>query len=480
MRSVSRRQLLTVVGLTAAIALVQLWLSWPHLHRQISTDESFTYFAVNGGLDDLLGACRSDPAMSAYYSVAFLFAHVTGPSIFALRLFTFGCYVGCIALVVWIAARRPDRRAGLLTAPIALLLLGGTPIMREAVVDARAAVPAALVAVALVVAVARLLDPGRRSPPALFAAVVLVAVLAFVHPSAIGPAGLGWLACVWAVRRGSVRDRLLVVAAGVAVGLALAANMLQADSADGLVDSGLHGVRVTLGLLWGGNSLVAVATVAVVAAVLWCDGRRNAPAVLATGSALVWMVVLLCAVPFVTLFVARYLVISCVLLAAGVVALTPRKWRVPLLAVVALAGAVGDIAARDRRPGVGTRWCTVAAIVSDDIRPSDVLVFPFGSTVTPVMACLGEERSEALFHGVHTEPSLTGVDLTSPRAVWQLELDDSSLDRLVLTPPGGRVLIVRVGENEARISAFTERLRTAGATCVDDVVQDQGMTICTF
>ena len=78
------------------------------------------------------------------------------------------------------------------------------------------------------------------------AAVLLVAVLAFVHPSAIGPAGLGWLACAWAARRGPLRELLLVAAAGVAVGVALFANLLQADSAEGLVDSGLRGDHSTL------------------------------------------------------------------------------------------------------------------------------------------------------------------------------------------------------------------------------------------
>ena len=53
MQNADRRRLATVVVATCAIGGIQLFLSWPHLHRQISTDESFTYFAVNGALDDL-------------------------------------------------------------------------------------------------------------------------------------------------------------------------------------------------------------------------------------------------------------------------------------------------------------------------------------------------------------------------------------------------------------------------------------------
>ncbi|MGB8859555.1 MAG: hypothetical protein WCC60_09875, partial [Ilumatobacteraceae bacterium] len=127
-----RHHLAVVVAGTVVVGLLQLWWSWPHLHRQITTDESFTYFAVNGGVGDLLGACRSDPAMSLYYSVVFVFAHVTGGSLFTLRLLTFGCYLGCGGLIMNVALRRSRGITGF----VGLLLLGGTPIIREAVVDA--------------------------------------------------------------------------------------------------------------------------------------------------------------------------------------------------------------------------------------------------------------------------------------------------------------------------------------------------------
>ena len=176
-------------------------------------------------------------------------------------------------------------------------------------------------------------------------------------------------------------------------------------------------------MMWGGHAAVAVLAIGAVVLVVWMDAPRKALADVAAVASLSWMLVLLVAVPFVTLFVARYLVISAVLLALAVAVLVPRRWRVGLLVVVALVCAVGEIGARDRRPGVGTRWCTVASIVSSTVRTSDVLVFPFGSTVTPVMACLGEERTEALFSGIVTEPSLVGVDRSNPRDVWALQLD---------------------------------------------------------
>ncbi|MEQ1701579.1 MAG: hypothetical protein ABMA25_15835 [Ilumatobacteraceae bacterium] len=479
-----RRSLLRTAAVSAVVVAVQLWWSWQHLHRQITTDESFTYFAANGGLSDLVGACRADPAMSAYYVLAFVVAHLSSGSIFTLRVLTFVCYVAIVVLVCALAQRRGRWWAG----PLALAVVGATPIVREAVVDARAAVLAALVAVVLVLALGRLLatrSDGGSGPAVVverWVALVacLIAVLVFVHPSGLGPAGVAWLVLLWSAHERGGRVRWWLAGASVAVLLALAANVLQADSADGLVEPGLAGVHRTLGLMWGGNSLLAVATIVAVAVVVALDGRHNTVTAAAAGGSVAWTVLLLVAVPAVTLFVARYLVVACVLLAVAAVGVAARHWRGWLLLGVAVVCLVGSFLARDRWPGAETRWCTVADIVEQDAVAGDVVVFPYGSSVTPVMACLGEGRTAALFAGLRTLPSLEGVDRSNPRAVWRLELDGEALLALADSAEAQRVLLVRSGENEASIRAFLDRVDETGGSCIDDVIDGQGLTVCTL
>lgn len=473
----ARRGRLLLVATVAAVAAAQLAMSWSHLHRQITTDESFTFFAATGGVADLLGACRADPAMAAYYVLAFVVAHLFGSSLFVLRVFTFVVFVG----IVFVVCRVAQRRGALWAGAVAMLVTGAAPIMREAVVDARAAVLAALLAVLLVQVLAPMLQRSSSDVgiPALLLGGALVVAVAFTHPSGMAPAGVGLLVLVWGVRRATPTTRLLVAGVALAVLVALAANALQADSADGLVEAGLAGVRSTLDLLWGGNLWVAVATVAAVAAVIIVDSRRQAAAVLPAATAIAWMVLLLAAVPAVTLFVARYLVVAVVLLTLAAVACTPTRWRSGLLAGVAVLGAVGAFIARDHRPGAATRWCTVADIVQRDALAGDVLVFPYGSSITPVMACLGEEASDELFERVAAVPSVIGVERSNPRTMWQLEVAPAELMALA-EPSPARVLVMRSGERSQLLGEYFDAVAANGGRCVDDLVDGQGLTVCSF
>jgi hypothetical protein len=223
-----RRDRLLLAATVAAVAAAQLALSWSRLHRQITTDESFTFFATTGGVGDLMGACRADPAMAAYYVVAFLVAHVFGSSLFVLRMFTFVLAVGVVAVV----CRAAQRRGALWVGAVAMLVTGATPIMREAVVDARAAMMAAFLAVVLLELLAPMVQRVREHdhPPAqrqvLLVAALVVAV-AFTHPSGMAPAGVGWLALAWLVWKGALRSLALVGAVAVVLLVALAANALQ-------------------------------------------------------------------------------------------------------------------------------------------------------------------------------------------------------------------------------------------------------------
>jgi hypothetical protein len=273
---------------------------------------------------------------------------------------------------------------------------------------------------------------------------------------------------------------MLAASAAIPLAIAFAATVLQADGADGLVAPGFAGVRFTLGLLLGGNALLAVGAGAALVIVVVLDGRNERVSMLALASGAGWALALLAAVPLVTLFVARYLVISVLLLGLAAVAVTPKSWRTWLFVAVLVAGAAGNLAARDRRPGSVTRWCTVADIIEANQAPGDVVVFPFGSSVTPVMACWGSERTARILSSIETLPSMVGVDRANPRAVWSLALDDPSLDALAQPRSGRRILVVRVGENEDRIRGFLASVKSNGGICADAVVQAQGISLCSF
>ncbi|MEZ5321952.1 MAG: hypothetical protein R2698_07770 [Microthrixaceae bacterium] len=480
MKIAERRASLEIAALTGLVGLAQLWWSWEPLHRQITTDESFTYFAVNGGLRDLAGACRADPAMSIYYAATFVWARLVPDSIVGLRVATFLFFVAVIALVCTVARRHRRWWA----APLALAALGTAPIIREAVVDARAAVPAALCGVVLMLVLGRLTstEPGRKTGRLAAAVAVLVAVTAFTHPSGLGPAGVAWLWASWLVWRRGSRGRLWLAGALGAILLALAANVVQVQSADGLVKGGLAGAHQTASLLWGANTVLAVVTIVGVATVVAFDGRRSTVTAAATVSSVGWTTAMLLAVPLVTLFVARYLVVACVMLALAAVAVTARQWRRGLLGVVAIACIAGGLVAHDRAPGAPSRWCDVAADLDGHVRRGDVVVFPNGPSITPVMACLGETRTARLLDRARTLPQLTWLDRSNPRTVWRLTLDptaDIALHALAVSDATSRVVLVRTDVRRDGLDGFVETVSRHGGTCVERIRAERGITVCT-
>ncbi|NLA37616.1 MAG: hypothetical protein GX868_18285 [Actinobacteria bacterium] len=471
------RALLPSVGVGAAVFGAQLCWSWSQLHRDVTTDESFTFFATNGGLGGLISANRMDPAMSAYYVVAHLVARVFPDSIVALRCLTLVTYAVTVVVFCELARRRTRWWA----APLALVALGATPIFREAVVDARAAVPAAMVAVLLMLAVERLLNAAGQHDTIVWVrwVSVLLAVLALTHPSGVAASGVAWLALVWVVRKEGFEARLWAVGALGALGVAFLANTMQAGNIDGLVEPGFAGLRGELGMLWGGNALLAVVAIVAVAAVVAIDGRRSALPALSAVTSVGWTLALALAVPLVTIFIARYLVVACVLLALAAVTVVPLRWRGGLLVTVGVASIVSGAISHDRAPGLPSVWCSLADQVEHTARAGDLLVFPSGAAVTAVTACLGEARSDELLATVKTVPDIAGLDRTNPRTMWMLMVDAAALSDTVRPSNTDRLIVLRTHEPAPGTEVFLSEFGAAGGTCVDRLSGGQGLTVCT-
>jgi len=106
-------------------------------------------------------------------------------------------------------------------------------------------------------------------------------------------------------------------------------------------------------------------------------------------------------------------------------------------------------------------------------------VFPYGSSITPVMACLGEEASDELFGRVAAVPSVRGVERSNPRTMWQLEVAPEELMALA-EPSSARVLVMRSGERSQLLGEYFDAVVANGGRCVDDLIDGQGLTVCSF
>ncbi len=468
-----------VAATTILVGIVQMLLSWSDLHRDISTDESFTYFAVGQDLGALINGCLADPTMSLYYVVTFVLVQVNPDSLLLMRLLTFAAYLGAVAVVLWAA----QRRKRLVNGVVFVLALGITPVMREAVVDARAPVLAGLLAIITAVIVSRAATSGAEV--SFTVPVVLVSALAFAHPSTLAAAAVAWVALAASPRRHG--HRVLLGAALLTLLAAFGSNLLQADSTEGLVEGGVDGVVTALGHLWGGNAFIAaVVTVAIAAAVVphieWRTRRWATPS-LAAAMAVTWMAATLASAAVLALFYSRYLVVSLMLLClAAATAALKRRADVGVLAVGVIA-IVGGMINLDRRPGDVPPWCAVAEQLQATAKPGDTVVFPFGSATTPVAACLGADERDELLSTVRFVPALRPDDLGRPREVWSQTLTDAMVDEIVADATSvraGAVFAVRPPGAHPRLTRVIDGLRTVGATCADRSVETFVITTCSF
>ena len=471
------RRLVPSFAVGAAVLVAQVAWSWSALHRDITTDESFTFFSTNGGVSGLVSAGRMDPAMWLYYVVGHVWARVFPDSIVALRWLTVLSYAAIVVIVCELSRRRGRWWA----APLGLVAFGATPIAREAVVDARAAIPASLVAVVLMILADRLVrsvDAPDRIRWVRAVAVVICA-LVFIHPSGIGAAGVAWLVLAWVAYRGNLEERFWTVAALGAAAIAFLANLMQAGNIDGLVEPGFAGFRFTLGLLWGGNALIAAIVIVGTAVVLAIDARRDALPGLAGLASVGWTLALALAVPVVTMFIARYVVIACVLLVLAGVTVASAQWRSWALLGFAAVSIVGGIISEDRRPGEPSRWCTVADRLDRHAGEGDLVVFPSGASITALTACLGSAASDALVARVDTLPSIEGLERTNPRSMWMLHQDLEAASETIDPATTTRMVVVRTEEPVPGIREFLDAYVERGGTCVDHLDGVHGVTVCT-
>lgn len=471
------RKLLPSLVTGAVVVVAQVAWSWSALHRDITTDESFTFFSTNGGVSGLVSAGRMDPAMWLYYLVGHVWARMFPDSIVALRWLTVLIYAAIVVIVCELARRRGRWWA----APLGLVAFGATPIAREAVVDARAAIPASLVAVVLMILADRLVrsvDAPDRIRWVRAVAVVICA-LVFIHPSGIGAAGVAWLVLAWVAYRGNLEERFWTVAALGAAAIAFLANLMQAGNIDGLVESGFAGFRFTLGLLWGGNALIAAIVIVGTAVVLAIDARRDALAGLAGLASVGWTLALALAVPVVTMFIARYLVIACVLLVLAGVTVASAQWRNWALLGFAAVSIVGGIISHDRAPGPPSRWCSLADQLDAAAGAGDLVVFPSGAAITATTACLGDARSDALVARVDTVPDIDGLERTNPRSMWMLTVDATDLGDEIDASNTERMVVLRTHEPAPGTDEFLEAFVAGGGACVDQLSDGQGITVCT-
>jgi hypothetical protein len=464
-----------VAAATACIGVAQLVLSWDELHRDISTDESFTFFAVGQDLGALINGCLADPTMSLYYAVTFVFTRLNPDSLLLMRLLTFAAYLGAVAVMLW-SARRHRR---LVHGALFVVALGITPVMREAVVDARAPVLAGLFAIIVAAVVARAAAAGAAASCTVPA--VLVAALAFTHPSTVGAAGVAWLALAISPRRHG--NKLLLGAVLLALLAAFGSNLLQADSTEGLVEEGVDGIVTALGHLWGGNALIASITIVVIAVAALPQIRSRArtwESPLAASMSVAWMSATLASAPMLALFYSRYLVVSLMLLCfAAATAEVKRRGADIGLLMVGVAAIVVGLTNLDRRPGDVPPWCKVAEHIQATAKAGDAVVFPYGSTTTPIAACLGDSDSQRLLSTVRFVPALRPADLARPREVWSHTLTNALVTEL-LTIRSGSVLVVRTPGAQPQLARVMNGLAAAGATCADDTVESFVVTTCSF
>jgi len=459
-----------VAAVVAAIASIQLVASWSLLHRPINVDESFTVITVRGGLSSLLSGVRADPGMAAYYVPLWLFRHFTGAGIVELRLVSFAFHVMVVAgICAW-----ADRRGRLAVGAALALLLGLTPTLRVAAVEARAYALAELAAIAAVALVVRAV--GFPTRPKEWGAAVGIGFLALVHPSSLGVASFLWLAfffLAWRNRRVGlphVATALIVAGAGFA-------GLMQAESSTSAARTGIAGLTSTLSALFGASLIAGVLLIAVVSVAVAFDGRSDPVAVVALGGALTYVGLCIVTLPLVDIAPSnpRYWVATAALVTLAGAVVGARQWRHTILLGTIIACLAVSVVRHDSELDRGYAFCSDATRLATGVGVSDQVIFEPPVVRSMVVACLDETDAASLRIRAKFFPPVAPEDMTDPRVLF---LGAGTDLKVVRFDPPGHSWIIADDVTKPSVEHLLARFRAAGAACtaVSDSLIDCGPT----
>lgn len=443
-----------VVGLVG----LQLAASWSLLHRPINVDESFTVLTVRGGLSSLVSGVRADPGMAGYYVPLWLIRHLTGSGIVALRTASFVCQAAVIATIcVW-----SNRRGRLLTAVALVVLLGMTPAVRMAAVEARAYALAELASVVAVYAVAR--DMGGATRRSEWLAAIATGFLALVHPSALGAASFLCLSLAVLARRAN-RLGLAHAAAALVVGGAGVAGLLQAESSTSAAATGIDGLTFTLASLFGASLVTALAVIVAVTLAVGFDGRRDPVTIIALGAGLSYVALCVVTLPLGDIAPSnpRYWVATAGLIALAGALVGTRSWRRPVLAMAILGALVMTTIRHDAELDRGYAFCSEASLLSSRVAAGDQIIFEPPVVRSMVVACLDPDSAMSLRLRATFVPQTEAADMDDPRRLF---LEASGDLTAVTFEPPQQSWIIADEVSKPQIEHLVARMEAAGATCV--------------
>ncbi|MEO7181795.1 MAG: glycosyltransferase family 39 protein [Gemmatimonadaceae bacterium] len=325
-----------------------------------------------------------DPNMALYYVLLNLWRRLFGGSELALRSFSAVAGAAAVVAIYVLGTRLLGRRGGV----IAALFLALNPFMLEYAQTARGyTLVACLVTVSCWLFVIELERPTLAARVG-FVVVSALAVYAHYFAALVLLAQLGTLVVLR--RRFAITPTRLTMVVGV-VALCLPAVVFARAGGTGRIDwippLTLWGV-LTVVVKHAGRSVVLVAAFG--AATAWATRRlllvRGASSAFAqqewrVGFLLAWLVVPFAVALLVSLrrplFLAQYLIVCvpalCLLTAAWLSALEPRRWSTPLLVLLLVLPLV-RVYTIYRYPG-DERWRALEAYVAPQLRDGDRVVF---------------------------------------------------------------------------------------------------------
>lgn len=371
-----------VVGIAAvAVNAVDAWV--PSLWG----DEAASVLSATRSIPTLLQELtRVDAVHGAYYLFLNLWVRVFGESPLSVR---FPSLIGIgltVAVVVWIGARLRSLPFGVLAGAVTALV----PRMMHAAIETRAYVLDALVA-ALIVAVA--IEIVRRPGAArrwwiAYGVLLGLGTLLFLYTGLMAFAVAGMLWWAKAPRRDWRNWLIASAAAFVVLSPFLALALGQHNQVAFLGTHDYVSPKPILVDTWFVTLPYAVvAWILIVAAVVLWARRRPQRALDPVSVALAWFVlpslVLFAGGLVIADFTARYLTFVApaagILIASALTSLArlrPRPW-IALAAAVALVAVTVPDWAGERTPYAkrGSDWTQVAALIQQQSRPGDAIIF---------------------------------------------------------------------------------------------------------
>lgn len=469
----SRATILAGTALSAAPAIVlSVWLAGRAADRPMTMDESFTVLTTTRSWWSLVRGCMSDPGMSVYYGLLKLWTFVAGTSLGHLRAFSVVAFaVACLG-AGWLGSRR-GRPLPVGAALVAVVL---SPMVREALSDARAATLGIAGAVWLLVAFDHAGSDVAR-PRRLQVALGGSLFLAFTHPSTLFLGGAGIVFAWRAARRAGLdRERRLAVAAGVFAGLGTASALIKSGVTT-VAKPGLQGLGEVLGQLPGGRVVAGVALLLSALVLLAGLCFDTEPVIRWFGGAgLAWFAANLLVLPVRNLWVPRYFSAAMVLVVVAIAFARIERWAAPMSALILAVALLGGVERIDTAYGYGSTWCDVADALAARIEPGDRLTFAVSSYQSPVIACLGDEARSVLERGT-TVPFLSGDRYEDPRGLWFGQLPTQP--ELLYLEPGHTSRIVWLDGIDVPASEAVEQLRLNGARCDRERFGDVDLATCT-